>query len=325
MEKTKILIDVFGCDNPNAIIDGLAKAINQTEEVVLVAVGDKEYIENRLKKQNCDKSRLEIIDAKDAITNDDSPVVAIRQKKQSSLVVGYTALKNRADLPVMITAGNTGAVIAGAILVLGRECREDRPFLATFLPTDKGGFTCLADCGANADCRPEHLLTFAKYSSSYMEKVFGVKEPKVGLLSVGTEDKKGNAVTKEAFELFKNSDLNFVGNMEAKTALSGEYDVIIADGFNGNVLLKAIEGTTKSVVSRIMTLIKKHAKKEDNTDFIKGAFGELMQTLDFNSLGGAMLLGVKKPIIKAHGSANADTVVNTVKQAMSIINSGFNR
>jgi glycerol-3-phosphate acyltransferase PlsX len=319
MSEQKILIDVFGCDNPDAVIDGVGKALREISDVNLIAVGDKSYIENRLKDCEYDCNRLEIIDAKEIITNNDSPVVAVRQKKQSSLVVGYTALKSRTDIPVMITAGNTGAVIAGAILVLGRESRDDRPFLATFLPNDKGGVTCLVDCGANVDCRPEHLFTFAQYASEYTSKIYGVERPIVKLLSVGTEDKKGNNVTKEAFELLKNSNLNFGGNIEAKTVLSGECDVVVADGFNGNVLLKTIEGTVKSVCARISALLKKNADSNTDMGFVKKSFGELMQTLDFNSMGGAMLLGVKKPIIKAHGSANSDTVVNTVKQAMKII------
>ena len=322
MENAKILIDVFGCDNPSAMIEGLAKAINEVEGVSLVAVGDKEYIEKTLDGKEFDRTRLEILDAKEIITNEDSPVEAIRQKKNSSLVVGYTALKNREDLPIMITAGNTGAVIAGAILVLGRESREDRPFLTTFLPNDKGSFTCLADCGANVDCRPEHLMTFAKYSVEYMSKVFKIDNPKVGLLSVGTEDKKGNVLTKSTFALLKESNLNFCGNVEGKTVLSGDCDVIVSDGFDGNVLLKSIEGTAKSVIKRMVELLKKNSNGADMT-FVKKSIAELMQTLDFNSLGGAMLLGVKKPIVKAHGSANSDTVVNTVKQAINIVKSGF--
>jgi glycerol-3-phosphate acyltransferase PlsX len=187
------------------------------------------------------------------------------------------------------------------------------------LPNDKGGFTCLADCGANVDCRPEHLFTFARISSEYTTKMYGIEKPKVMLLSVGTEDKKGNAVTKEAFELLKNSELNFCGNIEAKTVLSGEADVVVADGFNGNVLLKSIEGTTKSVCQRISALLIKNANADTDLAFVKKSFGELMQMLDFNSMGGALLLGVKKPIIKAHGSASSSTVINTVKQAISII------
>ena len=214
-------------------------------------------------------------------------------------------------------------MIAGSVLILGRASGNDRPTLLTFLPNDKGGFTCLADCGANVDCKPHHLLKFGEYASEYSQKVLGVENPKVALLSVGTEDKKGNAVSKETFKLLKESNLNFVGNMEAKTALSGDVDVIVADGFDGNVLLKSIEGTAKSVAGRILALLKKHASKNGDMAFVKKAFDELMELLDFNSQGGAILLGAKKPIVKAHGSANSQTVVNTVKQAIKICKSGY--
>lgn len=319
----KILIDVFGCDNPDSVIVGLANAINQLPQVELIACGDASLIAERLSGIEFDRSRLEILDAPEIITNHEKPVYAVRTKKRSSLVVAYNALKGRDDIPIMISAGNTGAVIAGAVLLLGRDDREDRPTLITCLPNDKGGFTCLADCGANVDCRPEHYVQFARYANSYVKSVYGIENPKIALLSVGTEDEKGNGVTKEAFALLKQSELNFVGNMEAKSALTGDYDVIVADGFHGNVLLKTIEGTAKSLIRRTIDLIKKHADKDTDLTFVKRAFGELNGVIDFNSLGGAILLGAKKPIIKAHGSANSDTVVNTVKQALAILNSNL--
>ena len=321
----KILVDVFGCDHPEEFISGIEKAINEVPNVTIVASGDRARIEEILKDKVFDRARLEFIDAPEIITNDDSPVMAIRRKKGSSLVMALTELRNRDDLPVMISAGNTGAVIAGSVLILGREDKQDRPTLVTFLPNDKGGVTCLADCGANVDCRPEHLLQFAGYASSYMSKVYGVENPRVGLLSVGTEDHKGNAQTKEAFELLRASDVNFVGNMEAKTALTGDYDVIVADGFAGNILLKSIEGVAKSVVRRMVGLLKKHAGEDTDLSFVMKAVGELNSTLDFNSMGGAVILGAKKPIIKAHGAANSDTMLNTVMQAVNILKNGKDR
>lgn len=318
MADLKILIDAFGSDNPDAFITGIARALQEIEEVNLVVTGNKEYIENRLIGEDFDRNRLEIINAEHVITNEDSPVEAIRKKRNSSLCVGLEALKNRADIGCMISAGNTGAVIAGAVLLLGRATSYDRPTLLTILPNDKGGFTCLADCGANVDCKPHHLLKFGEYATEYCKKVLGVENPKVALLSVGTEDKKGNTLTKEAFLLLKESGLNFVGNMEAKTALCGDVDVIVADGFWGNVLLKSIEGTARSVSMRLYSLLKKHAKADGDMQFVNEAMAELMSLLDFNSQGGAILLGTKKPIVKAHGSANASTVINTVKQAIKI-------
>ena len=315
----KILIDAFGCDDQDSFIRGIADAINEIEGVNLAVSGSREYIEKVLSGVKFDRSRLEFIDAPDVITNDDEPVMSIRKKKQSSLVAGYEALRDRDDIPIMITAGNSGAVIAGAILILGREDRLDRPTLVTFFPNDKGGQTCLADCGANVDCRPEHLVKFAEYASDYMNRVHGIEKPRVALLSVGTEDKKGNTQTKEAFALLRESELNFVGNMEARTALSGDFDVIVADGFNGNILLKSIEGTFMSVTRRLVSCLMKNIPEGTDPSFIKKSVEELRHSLDFNTQGGAVLLGVKKPIVKAHGSAVAETVVNTVKQALKIV------
>lgn len=240
-------------------------------------------------------------------------------KTDASLVRAYRTLRDTEDIPIMITAGNTGAVIAGSVLILGRQDRETQPTLVTFLPNERGGVTCLSDCGANVDCRPEQLLRFARFATEHMKGVYGIESPRVGLLSVGTEDEKGNHQTKEAFVKLKESELNFVGNIESKTALSGEVDVIVADGFAGNVLLKSIEGTAKTVVGMMLSLIKKHAPKDADISYLKSAVGELMTRIDFNSMGGAVILGARKPVIKAHGSANSTTVINTVKQAIRIV------
>lgn len=318
MTDIKILIDAFGSDNPDAFILGIAKALRELKGVNLVVTGNKEYIENKLIGEDFDRSRLEIIHTEQVVTNDDSPVEAIRKKRNSSLCVGLETLKNRADIDCMISAGNTGAVIAGAVLLLGRASSQDRPTLLTILPNDKGGFTCLADCGANVDCKPSYLLKFGEYATDYCKKVLAIESPRVGLLSVGTEDKKGNAVTKEAFTLLKESDLNFVGNIESKAALSGDVDIVVADGFWGNILLKSIEGTTKSVAERLYCLLKKHSKSQEDMRFVNDAMAELMSILDTSSQGGAILLGAKKPIVKAHGYATENTVLNTVKQAIKI-------
>ena len=317
----KILIDAFGSDSPNEVIAGIAKAINTIENVRLVVAGDRKYIEERLADVEFDRTRLEFIDATEIITNDDSPVMAIRQKKNSSLVKAYENFRDNDDIPVMISAGNTGAVIAGAVLVLGRENRYDRPTLVSLLPTDKGGVACLADCGANVDCRPEHLVQYATYASDYMKRVYGIESPRVALLSIGTEDTKGNMQTKETFPLLKESGLNFVGNIEARTVLSGDVDVIVSDGFSGNILLKNIEGAAKSVVKSMVALIKKHAGEGADISYVKKAVQDFNATYDFNTMGAAVLLGLKKPILKAHGAANADTIVNTVKQALKILES----
>lgn len=323
MGKIKILVDVFGCDYPDNIIEGIAKCVNSADGFVIVAAGNRNYIENRLSCFEYDRERVEFLDAREIITNDDSPVAAIRNKKDSSLVKGLYALKAEEDIKAMVSAGSTGAVLCGAVLLLGKADGVERPALASVLPADNGKFVCIADCGANADCRPEHLVKFAEMASGYMKSVYGSDNPAVGLLSVGTEDKKGNELTKAAFGLLKESGLNFIGNAEGKGVLSGRYDVIAADGFTGNVLLKSIEGTAKSVAARALKLLKKHAPEGSDTNFVKNAFAELNSSMDFNSMGGAVLLGVKKIVVKAHGSANADTVVNTVMQALKMYSGGL--
>ncbi len=315
----KILIDCFGCDRPKEFISGIPAAINGAEDVTLLLSGEREYIEECLRDYDFDRSRIEFLEAKDVITNSDSPVNAIRRKPDSSLVRGIRALRDCEDIPIMITAGNTGAVLASAVLILGRIDREIQPTLVTFIPNAAGGVTCLADCGANVDCRPAHLVKFAEYANEYMSKVMDVKNPKIGLLSVGTEDSKGNAQTKETFALLRESSLNFIGNMEAKSALTGEYDIIVADGYAGNVLLKSIEGTAKYTAKTFSELISRLAPAGTDLSFVKSAASELMKQLDFNSMGGAVILGAKKPIIKAHGSANSSTLKNTLKQAIKIV------
>ncbi|MBQ7906519.1 MAG: phosphate acyltransferase PlsX [Clostridia bacterium] len=314
----KIVIDTFGCDNPIAVIKGLSSAINATKDVILVAVGDKDVIESTLKDQVFDRARLEIVDAKDVITNNDSPLEALRAKKDASMVRAYQIAKQDDEVIAFTSGGNTGAVIVGAVLLLGKAQGVEMPALSTVLPTIKGTYTCLVDCGASIDSRAVHLLRFAKLGSEYMKNTYGIESPRVALLSVGTEDKKGNALTKEAFALLKESDLNFVGNMEAKTLLAGDVDVIVTDGFAGNVALKSVEGVSSTVVRIMVDLLKKNAPEGTDLTFVKKAVGEFMSIYDFNSMGGAVLLGTKKPVIKMHGSANETTVINVVKQALQM-------
>ena len=325
MEKEKIIIDCFGCDDPESVIKGVAKTIRNLPEIKLIAAGNRKTIEEILKDEEFDKSRLEILDAEEIITNDDSPVDAIMHKKNSSLVQSFLRLKNDGEVAAMVSAGSTGAVLAGSSVILGRCEGVDRPALSAFLPTDDGKEVCLVDCGANVDCRPEQLLQFSKYGADYMRCVHGIAAPRIGLLSVGTEDKKGNALGKATFKLLKDSDLNFKGNIEARTVLCGDVDVVVTDGFAGNVLLKTIEGTANSMIKKTLYLLKKHLPKEYDGSFIKSAFAELMQQVDFNSLGGGVILGVKKVIVKCHGSSNSDTIFNSVRQAVKMLEGGFNK
>ncbi len=323
MEDIKVVIDCGGADNTKEIIIGAINTLNEVDGVDLILVGNGEEIEKETSLFSFDKSRLEIVNSSSIIENVENPVVAIRQKNDASIVKAYQILKEREGVIALISAGSTGALLVGSMLCLGKEYLLDMPYLASLLPTDNGKYVCLADCGANIDCTPNQLLSFAKYSAKYMQSYFGIENPKVALLSVGTEETKGNAVTKEAFKLLKESPLNFIGNIEGKSVLLGEADVVVCDGFSGNILLKNIEGTAKSIIGRLNAIIKKNASENDDLSLVKKSFKELMQKIDFNTQGGAVVLGVKKIIIKAHGSANRETVLNTVKQAKKVYQGGF--
>ena len=311
----KIAVDVFGGDNsPRAQVKGSIDFIDQTKDVELVLVGDKQAIENELGKYKFDAGRITVEHAPDVITNDDVPTAAIRAKKDSSLVRTFDLLKNDDSISGMISSGSTGAVLTGSVLKIGRINGVLRPALAPILPAKNDGKVCLIDCGANVDSRPEFLTQFALMAVCYMRSVFGVKDPRVGLVSVGVEDHKGNALTKEVFGALKRLPINFVGNMEARDALSGEYDVIVADGFVGNVLLKSVEGTAQMVIGELKSAIMGSASAKFGALFMKKAFRTLKKKMDYNAYGGAPFLGINKIIVKAHGASNPAAIAAALHQ-----------
>ena len=309
----KIVLDTAACDQPEEVIRGAALSLQSDAKTELILVGDEEQINKVLALYNVDRTRLEIIDAKEVITNEDVPTVAIRRKTESSLVKAYEALK-RDDVMGMISAGSTGAVLSGSVLKLGRIRGIHRPALAQILPTVNGKEVCLIDCGANVDCRPEFLLEFALMGVSYMKAVYGIKEPRVGLVSNGVEDKKGNELTKAVFEGLKKLPINFVGNMEAREALSGNYDVLVCDGFVGNVLLKSVEGTAQLVMKTLKSAIMDDGLAKFGSLFMKKAFKSVKEQMDYQQKGGAPLLGVEKIIVKSHGASNAAAIQASIKQ-----------
>ena len=226
----KIIIDAFGGDySPEEIVKGAITSVNLIPDVEIILTGDKEKIENILKQENYSGDRIEIVHAPDVISNDESPTMAIRRKTESSLVKALTLLKERDDIIGMISAGSTGAVLSGGLFIVGRMQGVKRPALSPFLPTVTGGKTLLIDCGANVDCKPEYLVQFAIMGSIYVKAMLGIENPRVGLISNGVEDHKGNEQIHQTFELLKNTkDINFVGNMEARDIMSGNYDVVIS-------------------------------------------------------------------------------------------------
>ncbi len=317
----KFIVDAFGGDNaPHEIVAGAVTAVNLLNDVEIILSGDKTKIENELDGLGYNGNKITILHAPEIITNNESPTMAIRTKKQSSLVVGLDALANSDDIDGLVSAGSTGAVLAGGLFRVGRIEGVARPALSPLLPNAKGGKTLLIDCGANMDCKPEYLVQFAIMGQAYMKAAFGIENPRVALISVGTEDKKGNELTHVAFEKLKEmKGINFVGNMEARDMLSGDYDVLVCDGFVGNVALKSTEGAVTFLMKTLKESIKKAGlMAKIGASLMKKVFHELKHQLDYTSVGGSPFLGVKKLIIKSHGSSKANTIYSCIIQARQL-------
>ena len=308
MEKLyKIAIDTKGSDKgPEMIIRGAGEALEKYENLAVLLVGDTELIKSECEKNGMPKNRIEILEAPEIITNYDSPAVALFEKTDSSLVKALEAVAEREDIIGLINAGSTGALIAGSMRYLSGKDRV-RPALSAVLPSENGGFTCLVDTGASIDCTPAMLLHFARLGRDFMKNLYRIENPRVGLLSNGVESSKGNKLVKETHVLLSEAeDINFIGNVEGNGALSGVCDVLVCDGFAGNQVLKVTEGIAK----RIITDIVKFSKKTGDESLMK-VVGYLMGIYDFNSLGGGIILGTSKPVIKAHGAANEKSIVST--------------
>ena len=323
----KILLDAMGGDNaPDANIKGAVTAIEQIKaEVVLI--GNKEVINNKI-KEFYDKNdvseispRLSIHHTSETIEMEDIPTQAIKRKKDSSMVVGFNMLKN-GEGDVFISAGNSGALLTGATLLVGRIKGIDRPALAGMLPAYNGSLL-LMDCGSNTNCKPMNLLQFAQMSSIYLRTTFGKKNPVVGLLNIGTEETKGNELTRESYKLLKEKskelNINFVGNVEGRDAFSGKIDILVTDGFTGNVFLKAIEGLGKLVKTTLTESLKKNILSIVGAIPSMPAIKRFKKTVDYKEYGGALFLGVKKPVVKAHGSSDEKLFEYTIKQAEKFV------
>ena len=320
----KILVDAFGGDNaPSEIIKGAVQAVNERDGFEVVLIGQEEVINARLAENEYDKDRILILDARDVITCDEEPTVAIRTKPNSSLCVAFKALKEDPEATALVSAGSTGAVLVGATLKVGRLKGVNRPALCPILPTAKGGQVLLLDSGANADCKPINLLDFALIGTEYAKCALKIEKPRVALLSNGTEDKKGNALTHEVFPMLKEADgINFVGNIEGRDILSGDVDVVVTDGFSGNVALKSLEGAINLLLKMLKEEIYSSFVSKLGGMLLKGSFKNLKEKIDYNKRGGAVFLGVNKLIIKSHGSSKAETIKASVLQAVDIANSG---
>lgn len=312
-----ILIDAFGGDNaPVEVIAGAIDALKEKDGFNAVFVGKEDEIKKLLEGYEYDKNRVSILHAPDVITCEEEPTVAVRRKPESSICVAFKELKENPEAGAFVSAGSTGAVLVGATLKLGRIKGVNRPALCPILPTAiEGKNVVLLDSGANADCKCINLVQFAVMGSVYAEAL-GMKEPKVALLSNGSEDEKGNMLNHEAFPILKKlKGINFVGNVEARDILSGEYDVIVADGFSGNVAIKSVEGAIKTFMKLMKNGIYSSLSGKIGGMFLKKTFKGLMTKLDYNNHGGALFVGVNKPVIKAHGSSKRTAFKAAVLQA----------
>ncbi|MBR5192424.1 MAG: phosphate acyltransferase PlsX [Clostridia bacterium] len=313
----KILVDAFGGDNsPSEVIIGSIEALNSKKGFEIEFVGEEKAIKEQLKGLKYEENRVSILNATEVITCEEEPTLAIRKKPESTINVAFKELKTNEEAKAFVSAGSTGAVLVGATLKLGRIKGVNRPALCPILPTIKEDKNVvLLDAGANADCKSINLTQFATMGVA-VAKCLGVENPKVALLSNGTEDKKGNELNHEVFPLLKEmKEINFCGNCEARDILTGEYDVIVADGFSGNVALKSMEGAVKMVLKSLKEAIYSSLSGKIGGLLLKKKFAKLKDKLDYNKKGGALFVGVEKLVIKAHGSSKRDAFKNAVLQA----------
>jgi glycerol-3-phosphate acyltransferase PlsX len=309
----KIAVDVMGGDNaPGAIIDGAVLALKEYG-AELYFVGLKDEILKYLGEEYRDHPKVNIVEASEIINVNEAPVNAIKQKKDSSMVVGLKLVKE-GQCDAFVSAGSTGAFLAGSLLKVGRIKGIDRPALSPLIPTLNGN-CMIIDAGANADSKPKNLQQYAVMGSVYMEKVMGIQKPRVGLLNLGAEESKGNELTKQSFALIKASDVNFVGNVEARDIISGVCDVCVCDGFAGNVLLKTTEGVAMTLFKLLKNEFTKSLKTKLGAVLLMDSLKNIKKSFDYTEVGGAPFLGINGIMIKAHGSSDAKAVKNAIRQA----------
>ena len=315
----KILVDAMGGDNaPFATVAGAVEALNKDKELYIILTGRQAEISAELNKYKYDKARIEIVDFPDVIDMNDSPTEAVR-RKQSSLIGAYWMLKKQDDIHALVTAGSTGATIAGGQLILGRIRGIKRPALCPAIPNSRGGQTLLIDCGANAECKSFMLCQFAVLGVAYAKAGFGIKNPKVGLLNNGTEEHKGDPLRQETYEMLSRmKGIDFIGNIEGRDIMLGECDVAVADGFSGNIALKSIEGCGKMILGVMKKEFSSTLSSKIGYLFMRKAIKKMRSELDFDKFGGALLLGLKKPVIKSHGSSKPVTIANSIANAANI-------
>ena len=316
-EITNIALDAMGGDNaPAEIVKGAVEAVEKEPAMKVFLIGMQEAIEKELIKYPYNKSQIEVVHASEVIETAEPPVHAIRGKKDSSMVVGMKMVKNK-EADAFVSAGSSGAILVGGQVIVGRIKGVERPPLAPLIPTEKG-VTLLIDCGANVDARASHLVQFAKMGSIYMENVLGIRNPKVGIVNIGAEEDKGNALVKETFPLLKEQkDINFIGSVEAREIPHGQADVVVCEAFAGNIILKLYEGVGAVLVSKIKEGMMSTLRSKIGALLVKPALKQTLKQFDASEYGGAPLLGLNGLVVKTHGSAKSKEVCNTLLQCVT--------
>jgi len=314
----KIILDGMGGDHaPASVVEGAVRASRQIEHEIHI-IGQEELIRAELARYKYDETKIFVIDAREVISNEEAPVRAVRSKKDSSIVKGINMVKS-GEGDIFISAGSTGALMAGGLFLLGRIQGIDRPALASVYPILGKKASLLLDAGANAECKPNNLLEFGIMGNIYMEKVLGRENPRVGLVNLGAEAAKGSTLTKAAYELLEQSHLNFIGNVEAREVPKGACDVIVADGFTGNVILKLTEGLAWNILKVMKQKFTDGVRAKMGAALLLNKISELKKDFDYSEYGGAPILGVKGPIVKMHGSSSANAVMNTILKGIPFV------
>lgn len=323
----KIIIDCLGGDNsPNANVEGGLLALKQFSDLSLIFIGDEKGIREILSGKEYDSSRVEIIDAPEAVSGEDKPTDAIRLKKDSSMIRGIRMLREDETVSGFVSTGATGVLVAATLFRIGRINGIRRPAFCPVLPTMEGGVVGVCDSGANIDATPEMLVQYAILGSRYLESVYSVNNPRVALLNVGTESEKGDDLRKQTYKLLSESNVvNFVGNMESRDLLSGKYDLVVCDGFSGNVLIKSTEGTCIEILKKLKNDISSKLIYKIGAALMLKMFKQEKEFLNYQNYGGSVILGTEKIVVKGHGSSNAKAVSKCIEQAYRIKDSDMNQ
>lgn len=320
-----VAVDAMGGDNaPVEIVKGVVEAVQANDHVKVYLTGQEEIVRKELEKYAYPEEQIEVVNATEVIETAEPPVMAIRRKKDSSIVKALNLVKD-GTCDAYVSAGSTGATLVGGQVIVGRIKGVERPPLAPLIPTEKG-CALLIDCGANVDARPSHLVQFAKMGSVYMESVMGIKNPRVGIVNIGAEEEKGNALVKETYPLLKNCpDIHFIGSVEARDIPAGAADVIVCEAFVGNVILKMYEGVGRSLLHKVKEGMMSSLRSKIGALLVKPALKETLKAFDLEQYGGAPLLGLKGLVVKTHGSSKAVEIKNSILQCITFTEQNINQ